>query len=120
MLKDINLNIKEGEFISIMGPSGSGKTTLLSILGGFLAPSKGRIFINGVDCTTMAPSKRPTATVFQDYALFPHMTIANNVGFGLRMRGLPQAKRAPRVIDMLKLVGLEQSGSPLHQLAIVC
>ncbi len=110
-LDDVTLAIRAGSYTVLLGPSGSGKTTLLSILGGFLAPSTGRVLINGVDCTTLAPAKRPTATVFQDYALFPHMTIANNVGFGLRMRGVPQAQRLPRVMEMLKLVGLDQSGT---------
>jgi spermidine/putrescine transport system ATP-binding protein len=90
----------------LLGPSGSGKTTLLSILGGFLAPQQGRVLIRGEDCTSLAPAKRPTATVFQDYALFPHMSIGANVGFGLRMRGVGRAEREARARDMLEVVGL--------------
>ena len=105
-LDNVSLSIKSGSYTVLLGPSGSGKTTLLSILGGFLQPTSGRVLINGVDCTTTPPAKRPTATVFQDYALFPHMNIANNVGFGLRMRGVNATARQPRVMEMLKLVGL--------------
>ena len=85
VLDDVSLNIEPASYTVLLGPSGSGKTTLLSILGGFLQPAKGRVLIKGQDCTAMAPAKRPTATVFQDYALFPHMSIGSNVGFGLRM-----------------------------------
>ena len=110
-LDNVSLNINAGSYTVLLGPSGSGKTTLLSILGGFLEPTNGRVLIGGVDCTNVPPAKRPTATVFQDYALFPHMTVANNIGFGLRMRGVSQDQRMPHVNEMLKLVGLEQSGS---------
>ena len=77
-LNDVSLAIKSGSYTVLLGPSGSGKTTLLSILGGFLQPSAGRVLINGEDCTNIPPAKRPTATVFQDYALFPHMTVAKD------------------------------------------
>ncbi len=80
--------IAPGSYTVLLGPSGSGKTTLLSILGGFLDPSEGKVLIGGRDCTVMPPAKRPTTTVFQDYALFPHMSVGSNVGFGLRMRGV--------------------------------
>jgi spermidine/putrescine transport system ATP-binding protein len=102
----------------LLGPSGSGKTTLLSILGGFLRPSEGQVLINGEDCTTMPPAKRPTTTVFQDYALFPHMTVGGNVGFGLRMRGVGATERAKRAREVLALVGLAQSfDKKPHQLS---
>ena len=110
-LDKVSLKIQAGSYTVLLGPSGSGKTTLLSILGGFLQPSAGRVLINGADCTNMPPAKRPTATVFQDYALFPHMDIASNVGFGLRMRGIDAATRKPRVMEMLKLVGLDHAVS---------
>ena len=105
----VSLAIAAGSYTVLLGPSGSGKTTLLSILGGFLHPGQGRVLIKGEDCTLMAPAKRPTATVFQDYALFPHMTIGGNVGFGLRMKGVARAERDTKVQDMLALVGLAQA-----------
>lgn len=108
-LDDVSLAIQPGSYTVLLGPSGSGKTTLLSILGGFLQPSAGRVLIKGVDCTGMAPAKRPTATVFQDYALFPHMSVGSNVAFGLRMRGTAKAERLARARDMLRLVGLDQA-----------
>ena len=107
VLNNISLNISPGSYTVLLGPSGSGKTTLLSILGGFLKPDRGQVLINGVDCTSSAPAKRPTATVFQDYALFPHMTIGDNVAFGLRMKGIAKSERHEKSKAMLQLVGLE-------------
>ncbi len=109
VLDAVSLAIAAGSYTVLLGPSGSGKTTLLSILGGFLHPGHGRVLIKGEDCTLTAPAKRPTATVFQDYALFPHMTIGGNVGFGLRMKGVARAERDARAQDMLALVGLDQA-----------
>jgi spermidine/putrescine transport system ATP-binding protein len=106
-LHDISLEIAPASYAVLLGPSGSGKTTLLSILGGFLAPSAGRVLIAGVDCTTTPPARRPTATVFQDYALFPHMSVGGNVGFGLLMKGVARAARRNAVREALALVGLE-------------
>jgi spermidine/putrescine transport system ATP-binding protein len=118
VLGDISLEIAAGSFTVLLGPSGSGKTTLLSILGGFLVPSEGRVFIAGMDCTQVPPALRPTATVFQDYALFPHMTVGNNVGFGLRMRGVNKAERARKTLEALRLVGLEgMADRKPHQLS---
>jgi spermidine/putrescine transport system ATP-binding protein len=88
VLRNVSLDIAARSYTVLLGPSGSGKTTLLSILGGFLLPSSGDVLINGVDCTKLTPAQRPTTTVFQDYALFPHMSVGDNVGFGLRMRGM--------------------------------
>jgi spermidine/putrescine transport system ATP-binding protein len=85
-LQGIDLAIQEGSFVVLLGPSGGGKTTLLNILGGFLEPSAGQVLIKGAEVTHVPPAKRPTTTVFQDYALFPHMSIEANVAFGLRMR----------------------------------
>lgn len=107
VLHELSLEIAAGQYVVLLGPSGSGKTTLLSILGGFLHPTRGQVFIDGRDCTTMPPAKRPTATVFQDYALFPHMTIGANVGFGLRMAGVPRARRIEEARAALAMVGLE-------------
>jgi spermidine/putrescine transport system ATP-binding protein len=108
VLDAVSLAIQPGSYTVLLGPSGSGKTTLLSILGGFLQPTAGRVRIKGEDCTLMPPAKRPTATVFQDYALFPHMTVGNNVAFGLRMKGTPKTERLARAREMLRIVGLEQ------------
>lgn len=105
-LDDVSLAIPAGSYTVLLGPSGSGKTTLLSILGGFLPPTSGQVLVKGEDCTHVPPAKRPTATVFQDYALFPHMTVADNVGFGLRMRGMAKAERHGRAQAMLATVGL--------------
>ncbi len=105
-LEDVSLEIAAGEFVVLLGPSGCGKTTLLNLIGGFAEPAKGRILIGGKDMAGISPARRPTTTVFQDYALFPHMTLADNVGFGLRMRGMAGPERRARAEEMLALVGL--------------
>ena len=118
VLGNVSLEIAQGSYTVLLGPSGSGKTTLLSVLGGFLQPDEGQVLINGIDCTSMPPAKRPTATVFQDYALFPHLSIGNNVGFGLRMKGMAKDIRDERARDMLLLVGLADAfGKKPHQLS---
>ncbi|ESY84104.1 ABC transporter ATP-binding protein [Mesorhizobium australicum] len=106
VLKNVSLTIAAGSYTILLGPSGSGKTTLLSILGGFVNPSEGKVLIRGQDCTSVPPAKRPTTTVFQDYALFPHMSVGGNVGFGLRMQGIDGATRAAKAREALTLVGL--------------
>ena len=117
-LDNVSLDITPRSYTVLLGPSGSGKTTLLSILGGFLTPSEGQVLINGRDCTNMPPAKRPTTTVFQDYALFPHMSVGSNVGFGLRMRGMAGPERERRARDVLALVGLAEAfGKKPHQLS---
>jgi spermidine/putrescine transport system ATP-binding protein len=108
-LDNVSLTVPAGSFTVLLGPSGSGKTTLLSIIGGFLFPDKGSVMINGRDMTSVPPARRPTATVFQDYALFPHMSVGNNIGFGLRMRGVESSDREQRVLRMLDLVGLRDA-----------
>lgn len=114
----VNLSIERGEFVVLLGPSGSGKTTILSMIGGFTEPSAGIVFVDGVDVTSVPPAKRPTVTVFQDYALFPHMSVAGNVGFGLEMRKVNKVRRRQRVEESLQLVGLEGFGNrKIHQLS---
>src|SRR5262245_20071048 len=98
----LDLVVRKGEFVAILGPSGCGKTTLLKIIGGFLEPSGGSISILGRDVTHVAPEFRPTNMVFQGYGLFPHMTVAQNVGYGLRLRKLPADVINRRVQDALK------------------
>ena len=118
VLDDVSLGIAASSYTVLLGPSGSGKTTLLSILGGFLVPSAGKVLIGGRDCTTLAPARRPTTTVFQDYALFPHMSVGSNVGFGLRMRGEPRRQRNEAVRAALELVGLaDMSDRRPHELS---
>ncbi len=115
---DINLSVGKGEFLVLLGPSGSGKSTILSIMGGFIEPSSGKVLIDGEDVTGTAPAFRPTATVFQDYALFPHMTVRDNVGFGLAMRKVPKAERVKRAEASLETVGLKGfADRGIHQLS---
>lgn len=114
----LDLSIAAGEFVVLLGPSGSGKTTLLNMIGGFATPSAGRVLIDGEDVTDLPPARRPTATVFQDYALFPHMSLAANVAFGLRMQGMAKAERLAKAEAMLDLVGLKDFGQRgVHQLS---
>ncbi len=108
---DVSLTVPPGTYVVLLGPSGSGKTTLLSMLGGFTTPTLGRVLIGGQDVTHVPPAQRPTATVFQDYALFPHLDVAGNVGFGLSVRGVPAAQIAQRVSAALDRVGLSGYGS---------
>jgi spermidine/putrescine transport system ATP-binding protein len=110
-LTGINLDIPAGSYVVLLGPSGSGKTTLLSIVGGFTPPSTGRVLIGERDVTLLPPAERPTATVFQDYALFPHLDVAGNVGFGLSVRGTPGDERGRLVENALRLVGLAGFGA---------
>jgi putative spermidine/putrescine transport system ATP-binding protein len=103
----LQLGVAKGEFISLLGPSGCGKTTTLQMIAGFVALTSGAIRLDGQDLQRVRPSKRGLGIVFQSYALFPHMTAAENVAFGLEMRGTPRAERELLVREMLKLVGLE-------------
>jgi spermidine/putrescine ABC transporter ATP-binding subunit len=110
-LNSISLEIEPGELLSLLGPSGCGKTTLLRAIAGFAPLTTGEIFIGEEPCTDLPPSRRNLGMVFQDYALFPHMTVARNVAFGLKMKGIPLAERHPavkKVLAMLSLEGLEE------------
>jgi spermidine/putrescine transport system ATP-binding protein len=103
-----DLTVSEGEFCAILGPSGCGKTTLLRMLAGFVTPTAGSIAIDGSEVTALGPERRPTNMVFQSYGLFPHMTVAENVGFGLTIARVPQDERRRRVAEALALVRLEE------------
>ena len=107
---DVSLDISDGEFFTLLGPSGSGKTTSLRLIAGFDHPSAGRILLHGEDVTNLPPYEREVNTVFQDYALFPHMSVGENIGYGLMIRNAPKPERARQVAEMMELVrmpGLE-------------
>jgi ABC-type Fe3+/spermidine/putrescine transport system ATPase subunit len=103
----VDLEIAEGEFFALLGPSGCGKTTLMRLLAGFEAPDAGRILLSGQDVAGLPPHRRPSSMMFQTYALFPHLTVAQNVGFGLKQQGWERARAAARVAELLALVRLE-------------
>ena len=106
-LDHVSLTISPGEFFALLGPSGSGKTTTLRLIAGFDHPDSGQVLLDGVDVTDIPPFERNVNTVFQDYALFPHMNVADNVAYGLRVRGVAAAERRKRALEMLDLVQLE-------------
>ncbi len=115
---DVTLDIYKKEIFCLLGASGCGKTTLLRMLAGFERPTSGRIFIDGVDMTSIPPYERPVNMMFQSYAVFPHMTVEQNVAFGLKQESLPRAEIAQRVADMLELVKMGQFGKRKpHQLS---
>ncbi|MBL8311488.1 MAG: ABC transporter ATP-binding protein [Burkholderiales bacterium] len=103
---ECSLSVAQGEFVCLLGPSGCGKTTTLQMVAGFTAPTQGRIVLDGRDITAVKPNQRGLGIVFQSYALFPHMTVANNVAFGLEMKGVPADKRRRQVAETLELVHL--------------
>jgi putative spermidine/putrescine transport system ATP-binding protein len=103
---DVTLEIKDGEFFSMLGPSGSGKTTCLRMIAGFDRPSHGQIFLYGQDVSNLPPYERSVNTVFQDYALFPHMTVGENIAYGLMIKGISKPERQKQVDEMLELVRL--------------
>ena len=107
VLKGVSLDIYENEFVTLLGPSGCGKTTLLRILGGFLQPSEGKVLFDGEDIVSVPPYKREINTVFQKYALFPHMDVYDNIAFGLTLKKEPKDVIEQKVMRMLRLVSLE-------------
>lgn len=107
VLKDIDLHVRKNEFLTLLGPSGCGKTTILRIIGGFESPSKGEVLFEGKDITDLPPHKRKVNTVFQKYALFPHMNVEDNIAFGLNIKKLDKKTVARKVKEILKLVNLE-------------
>ncbi|MBS7699452.1 ATP-binding cassette domain-containing protein [Chelatococcus sp. YT9] len=110
VLDDVSLQVRRGEFITVLGPSGCGKTTTLRAIGGFMTPDSGRISIRGREVTHLPPYKRNIGVVFQNYALWPHMTVAEILGFGLRIRKLPReeiTRRVDRALGMVQLTGLK-------------
>ena len=117
-LDAVDLDIISGEFLTLLGPSGCGKTTSLRVIAGFESPSSGKVLLDGRDITALRPFDRPVNTVFQDYALFPHMNVAENVGFGLSLRKLSGAEQAKRVGEALDMVGLaDKIGARVSELS---
>lgn len=117
-VRDLDLDVAPGEFLSMLGPSGSGKTTVLRVIAGFEDATSGSVLLSGKDVTRTPPHARDVNTVFQDYALFPHLTIAENVGYGLRVRGTSRAARQEQVADSLRRVRLDHVADRLpHQLS---
>jgi spermidine/putrescine transport system ATP-binding protein len=107
-LDDVTVKVRQNEFFTLLGPSGCGKTTLLRLVAGFETPTHGSIFLDGEDITINPPNQRPVNTVFQSYALFPHLTVAQNVAFGLEMLGRPRKEITDTVARMLAMVRMEQ------------
>ena len=109
-LHAIDLEINEGEFLTLLGPSGCGKTTTLRLIAGFIQPTSGTIFLGDEDVTNVLPQHRKIGMVFQDYALFPHMTVTENIAFGLRERGYEKQRIPERVEELLELIRLTGVG----------
>ncbi len=103
-VKNVNISVSEGELVTLLGPSGCGKTTILRTIGGFIDLNEGDILINGKSIIALPPEKRPTAMVFQSYNLWPHMTVYDNMEFGLKLRKVPRAERRERIMQMLELI----------------
>ena len=106
-VRHVTIDIREGEFFTMLGPSGCGKTTTLRMIAGFEVPDEGRIVLQGEDVTTVFSNRRPVNMVFQQYALFPHMSIYDNVAFGLKVKRVPRREHRERVEEMLRVVELE-------------
>ena len=117
-VRDFTVEIQHGEFFALLGPSGCGKTTTLRVLAGLETPDSGSVYIDGKDVTALPPEERNAAMVFQSYALFPHMTVHQNVAFGLRARKMPKNEIGPRVEEVLSLVQLSDLGArPVTELS---
>ena len=108
VLDDISLDVRRGEFVTLLGASGCGKTTTLRVISGLETPDEGQVILGGQDMTLLPPEKRPVNTVFQSYALFPHMNVEKNVAYGLRVRGMDKRLIADRVEEMLALVQMQE------------
>jgi len=107
-VEDVNLHVDHGEYVVLLGPSGCGKTTTLRMIGGHEHPTEGEILLDGQSLVSVAPHKRPTTTVFQHFALFPHKTVLENVEFGLKMHGVPRRERRQQALDAIEMVGLSE------------
>ncbi|HRI70734.1 MAG TPA: ATP-binding cassette domain-containing protein, partial [Polyangium sp.] len=110
-VSDVSLTIRAGEFITLLGPSGCGKTTLLRMISGFEFPTRGQVLLAGTDVTHVPPYRRDVNQVFQSYALFPHLTVRENIGFGLKMKKVPKAEAEERIraaVAMVSLTGMEE------------
>lgn len=117
-LKNVDLSIAAGEYFVLLGPSGGGKTTLLRLIGGFIKPTAGQVRLHGHDVSRLPPERRPTSMVFQSYALFPHMSVARNVGYGLRIQKTARAEAEEKVAATLEMVGLDGYGDRMpHELS---
>ncbi len=112
-VKDVNLNIRDGEFFSFLGPSGCGKTTILRAVSGFNDPTEGAIYIGGENMLGSGPNERPTALVFQSLALFPLMSVADNISFGLKVRGVGKVQRRKKADELLEMIALSDQGDKL-------
>lgn len=118
VIDDLSLGVEKGEVLCLLGASGCGKTTTLRMVGGFLAPDAGRVLIDGQDVTDLSPEVRPTSTVFQSYALFPHLSVRENVAYGLRFAGVSRAEARERAQRMIEAVGLsEHAGSGVQEIS---
>ena len=118
VLDGLSLDIHDKEFVTFLGPSGCGKTTTLRVIAGFVTPKSGNVFFDGKDIANMPPYKRPVNTVFQKYALFPHLNVFENVAFGLRLKKMAEDEIRPKVLEMLETVGLKGfERRSIHQLS---
>ena len=108
VVEDLNLSLEKGQLLCILGGSGCGKTTTLNMIGGFLTPDAGTIHLDGMDITNLPPERRPVATVFQSYGLFPHMTVLQNVIYGLKFKGYKKADARKKGMEYLEMVGLQE------------